>query len=451
MRITVVGGAGYVGLVTGIGLAALGHDVTNVDVDRKRVEMLSDGHSPIYEEGIEEQLRANLEAGRLKFSADIDKVIPGSEMVFIAVGTPSRQDGQADLSQVIGVAEDLARLIDCYTVIVIKSTVPVGTVDLVRSVLSGEKVEGKDFDLVSNPEFLREGKAVYDFFNPDRIVIGAEADRPRAKMHELYKPLIFREVSWPESNGATERSPVPVVETGIASAQTIKYASNAFLATRISFINEIAGLCERVGADVTEVARGMGFDPRIGPAYLAAGLGFGGPCLEKDLKALIKIAEGVDYEAELLKSVLDRNERQLVDIVSKVTTRAGSTGMLYRKKIAVLGLSFKAGTNDVRNSLAPKVVERLEKSGALVRAHDPVAIPDARLMWPDVTYCDDPYETTRRADALLVLTEWPQYRELDFARVRDLMAVPNVIDARNHLDRSMLTGLGFSYTGVGRA
>ncbi len=446
MNICVIGGAGYVGLVTGLGLAEIGHRVVNVDSDREQVCRLNGGDSLIYEEGIGHMLRKNLDAGRIRFATELDDAIPDSDVVFIAVGTPSRDDGQADLSAVIQVAQALVRHLHRYRVVVIKSTVPMGTVELVQSILRRECREGEDFDIVCNPEFLREGNGLYDFFCPDRIVIGSCSERAMEMMRAVYEPIVRRQVLF---NGAPPgTAPVPVVETTIASAQMIKYASNAFLATRVSFINEIAGLCERVGADVREVARGMGYDSRIGHAYLEAGLGFGGPCLEKDLKALIKIAESNSYEPRLLRAVLDRNDRQVQEVVTRLK---GMTGyLLYQRIITVFGLAFKPNTNDVRNSVSLKVIGQLEKEGATVRCHDPVALPEARRLAPQRTYFEDPYEAVRNADALLILTDWPQYAELEYGEIRNRMARPCIVDGRNLLDPASMRGLGFSYTGVGR-
>lgn len=450
MNICVIGGAGYVGLITGLGLAELGHSVINVDANAPRIEALQKAQSPIYEKGLTSLLRKNVEAQRLRFQTDLPSAVEESEVVFIAVGTPSQEDGQADLSQVIRVAEDLARYIRGYTLVVIKSTVPVGTVELVQSVLRRQKQEGIDFDIVSNPEFLREGKGLYDFFYPDRIVIGTCSERARELMRQLYEPIIHRRLESVQEvfKSSTPAEPVPVVETDLASAQMIKYAANAFLATRISFINEIAGLCERVGADIQEVVRGIGYDPRIGPHYLEAGLGFGGPCLEKDLRALIHIAESNSYEPRLLRSVLERNEQQLREILAKIKQLTGY--LLYKKIIAVFGLAFKAGTNDVRNSLSLRLIEHLEREGALVRAYDPVAVPEARELLPQVECLEDPYEAVRHADALVIATDWPQFRELDFRRIKDLMAKPCIVDGRNVLPGKPLRQLGFSYLGVGQ-
>ena len=382
MNVTVIGGAGYVGFITGLGLAELGHRVVGVDIAADKVEMLRSGRSPIYEEGIDlnEVLRRNLEAGRIAFTTDLAEGVRHGEIIFIAVGTPESKGGQADLSQVISVAENLLDYIDSYKVIVVKSTVPVGTVELVCDILKRRLREGEDFDIVANPEFLREGRGLYDFFNPTRIVIGARSDRARELMRNLYAPFLKPRTmnDEPRTTDYTPRTDTPLIETDIASAQMIKYASNAFLATRISFINEIASICEKVGADVKEVAKGMGYDPRIGHEYLEAGIGFGGPCLEKDLKALIKIAEASGYEPGLLRAVLEKNEHQVRQVIAKLKELVGY--LLYRKVIAVFGLAFKPGTNDVRTSLSLRVIDLLLREGAIVRAHDPLAIPEAKAI-----------------------------------------------------------------------
>jgi UDPglucose 6-dehydrogenase len=437
----VVGGAGYVGLVTGVGLAQIGHRVVAVDIDDERVNALNAGRSPILEDGIDLLLERNLANGRIRFTTDFDEAVTQSEFVFVAVGTPSQSDGQADLSQVIQVAEHLRNHLDAYKIVVLKSTVPVGTVELVRDILGEGKEEGRDFDIVSNPEFLREGKGVHDFFEPDRIVIGSSSASALKATRELYAPLI-------DGGNTVDHTPIPVVETDVASAQMIKYASNTFLATRISFINEVAGLCERVGADIREVSRGMGYDPRIGHAYLQAGLGFGGPCLDKDLRALIKMAETSGFEPGLLRSVLERNELQIDDVVRKVKFMIGH--LLYHRTIAVFGLAFKAGTNDLRNSMAVKVVTQLRSEGATVRAHDPVDFSGAEQAGISSCYVADPYEAVRGADALMILTDWPEFSALDYGRIHDLMTSPAIVDARNLLDATEMAALGFSYNGIGR-
>ncbi|MEX2431074.1 MAG: nucleotide sugar dehydrogenase, partial [Dehalococcoidia bacterium] len=308
--------------------------------------------------------------------------------------------------------------------------------------------EGEDFDVVSNPEFLREGRGLYDFMYPNRIVIGSLSQRASQVMKDLYAPLVDGSALWDEAPPPADREiPVPIVDTDLASAQMIKYACNAFLATRVSFINEIASLCERVGAQVGEVARGMGYDPRIGHSYLEAGIGFGGPCLEKDLHALIKIADTTGYDPQLLRAVMTRNDRQVEEIVIKLKAAAGY--LLYRKVVAVWGTAFKGGTNDVRNSQALKVIEHIEAEGAEVHAYDPAANDATLAIHPSIKTFDDPYEAVRHADALLVLTDWPEFKDLDMARVQQEMAVPVIVDGRNLLSPHAVTKIGIRYTGVG--
>ena len=347
MNLTVIGAASAVGLTTVLGFAELGHTVVGVDICETQVEQLAASTVPFYENGIGELLSRNGKSGNIRFSTDIKEGIRHGQIIIIAVGTPSELDGKADLSRVIEVAEALRPLPSGYRVIVIKSTVPVGSVELVRGVLEQDGREGEDFDIVSNPEFLREGQAVRDFFFPDRIVIGVSSERAITEMRKLYAPFLS-EGQAPE--GVEIKRPVPFVETDITSAQMAKYASNAFFATRVSFINEIAGICERVGANVQEVVKGMGYDPRIGHSYLDAGLGFGGPCLEKDVQALVHMSSTRDYEPIVLKAVLERNDHQVHQIISKVKRLVGES--LNRKIIAVFGLAFKPGTSDVRDSLA---------------------------------------------------------------------------------------------------
>lgn len=447
MKVAIIGGAGYVGLVTGVGLAALGHDVVAADADEAKISALRAGRSPIHEDGLEPLLSEALAAERIHFTTSLREAVDHGQFIFIAVGTPSRDDGQADLSQVIQVAEELGECIDAYKVVVVKSTVPVGTVELIRSILSRRRQEGRDFDIVSNPEFLREGRGLQDFFDPDRVVIGTSSERARQLMRALYEPVIGRRIVRPDISPNGDKPPVPVVETDLASAQMIKYAANAFLAMRISFINEVAGICERVGADVREVARGLGYDPRIGPAYLEAGLGFGGPCLEKDLHALIKIAEETRYEPRLLRAVLERNEQQVREVLGKIKETVGY--LLYKRIIAVFGLAFKGGTHDVRNSLALRLIDYLEREGAIVRAYDPLAIVDAQAVRPMGVYIDDAYAAVEGADALIIATDWPEFRQLNFEAVKSRMAQPCIVDARNLLDAAQLRALGFRYVGVG--
>lgn len=449
MNICVIGGAGYVGLVTGLCLSQLGHQVINVDVDRDRISMLQAGECPIYEKGLASILNHNLDAERIQFSTELARSVTSSQIVFIAVGTPSQDDGRVDLTQITEVAQGLVACLDDYKLLVMKSTVPVGTIDLIRTILGQHKREGSDFDIVVNPEFLREGHGLQDFFYPARIVIGTDSDKAGEIIRDLYQPILSGKPPWPEDGAKpVNTEPVSVIETDLVSAQMIKYASNAFLATRISFINEIAGLCEKIGADVKEVVRGLSDDSRIGNSYMQAGIGFGGPCLEKDLRALIKIAEGDDYQPRLFQAVMDRNDEQIGALIAKLKQLVGSS--LQGITVAILGLAFKAETNDVRNSLALRAVDRLEQEGAVIRAHDPVANSDARAVKPDLMYCDDPYQAASGADALLILTEWHCFRNLDYSRIKSLMKSPCIVDGRNLLEPSLLTSLGFSYLGVGR-
>jgi UDPglucose 6-dehydrogenase len=431
-RLCVIGGTGYVGLVTATGLAEMGHQVMALDIDRERIEKIHQGILPIYEEGLEELVQKNLTAGRLKFTSDISAGVEGAEILFIAVGTPAKEDGEADLSQVIMVAEDLVKVNKSYQIIAIKSTVPVGTFEMVSNIFASEgKRRGKDYDLVSNPEFLREGKAVYDFFHPDRVVVGADSPQAGEKVAALFAPL-----------GA------PLISTSICNAQMIKYASNVFLATRISFINEIANVCEHVGADVVEVARGMGYDKRIGHSYLSTGIGFGGPCLIKDLKALIKMAENHGYEGSFLRGVYEKNEHQIRSIVAKVKKALGS--VLYGKTVGVLGLTFKPDTDDVRTSLSIRIIEALQRDGAEIRAYDPKGMKEGAKFLNEIFCCKDPYEAADGSHALLILTGWESFKALDMSRIKGLLKKPIIVDGVNLLDPAAVRQMGFEYLGVGR-
>ena len=431
-RICVIGGTGYVGLVTATGLAEMGHQVMALDIDRERIENIAQGVLPIYEEGLEELVSKSLSAGRLHFTLDVREAVKGAEILFIAVGTPAKENGEADLSQIIMVAEDLAKVMSTYHIVAIKSTVPVGTFEMVSNVLAAQgKEQGRDYDLVSNPEFLREGKAVYDFFHPDRVVVGGDSPEATAKVAALFSPL-----------GA------PLIKTSIRNAQMIKYASNVFLATRVSFINEIAHICEHVGADVVDVARGMGYDQRIGHSYLSAGIGFGGPCLIKDLKALIKMAENHGYESNFLHGVQEKNDHQIRSIVAKVRNALGS--VLYGKTLGILGLTFKADTDDVRTSLSVRIIEALQREGAHIRAYDPKGMQEATKLLADITFCEDSYKAAEGADALLILTGWDEFKALDMRRLKGLLRNPIVVDGVNLLIPEIMRGLGFLYFGVGR-
>lgn len=446
-QICVIGGAGYVGLVTGLGLSEIGHQVINVDVRQDQIDKLNAGKSHIYEEGILPILRRNLNSGKLRFSTDLVSSAKDSQIVFITVGTPSSPTGKIDLSQIIEVANQLRLCMNEYKVIVIKSTVPVGTTELIQDILN-DGAEHNNFDIVANPEFLREGNALKDFFFPDRIVLGGDSTKALSTIKSIYKPIIKRDILIGEIENPPKKSnPVPVIQTDIASAQIIKYASNAFLATRISFINEISGICEQVNANIKEVANGMGYDSRIGHSYLEAGLGFGGPCLEKDLSALIDTVDQDTYETKVLQAVLDRNAKQVLSIVNKIENLL-DTG-IYNRTIGVLGLTFKAGTNDIRNSLAIRVVSELYKRGAVVQTYDPVVKDEVRAACGNVKPCDSAYEAAYGADALVILTEWKDFLFLDYHQIYSDMSNPCIVDSRNLLVPEDMIYLGFKYVGVG--
>ena len=432
-RIAVVG-TGYVGLVGGAGLADLGHRVVCVDRLEEKIEKLSGGEIPFYEPGLSEVVERSVREGRLTFTTDIALAVRESEVIFCAVGTPEGDGGAVDLRQVDSVAEDIGRNMTGYRMIVQKSTVPVGTARRIAGIIREHQTEPHDFDVVSNPEFLREGSAVGDFMRPDRVVIGADSERAMATMRSIYRPLYLIKT--------------PFVETTPETAELIKYASNAFLATKISFINEIAAVCENVGADVQSVAYAMGLDKRIGPKFLHAGAGYGGSCFPKDTKALVKIAESSGAEARIVASAIEVNRRQKEKMVSKVVEAAG--GDVGGKTVAVLGLSFKPNTDDMRYAASLVLIEGLVKLGARVRAFDPVAADNARELLPDIEYADDAYSAAEGAHVLVIMTEWNEFRRLDLERLRGLMAELSVVDCRNVYDPGDFEPLGFRYEGVGR-
>lgn len=429
MDVAVVG-VGYVGLVTGAGLARVGHKVVCVDVDEGKISNLNKGLISIFEPGLDELVRAGLGEGSLTFSTDLNEAVEASDIIFICVGTPSDENGAADLSFVKEVAKGIARAIDRYKIIVNKSTVPVGTTRLVERIIEENMPHPHEFDVISNPEFLREGSAVEDFLNPDRIVIGTSSQRAIGLMTELYRPI-----------------KAPLAITDPASAEMIKYASNAFLATKVSFINAISNICDAVGADVKEVALGMGYDRRIGFEFLKAGPGWGGSCFGKDCRALIKIAEGNGYDFELLKGVIEVNEAQRELIVSKVKKLLGD---LKGKRIGALGLSFKPNTDDLRDSPAISILRKLRSKGASIKAYDPAAMENAKDVLGDIEYVSDAYQTAEGSDILILLTEWDEFKWLDFQKIKSLLRKPVVLDARNCLDHSALRKMGFTYEGVGR-
>ena len=430
MNICVVG-TGYVGLVTGAVFADLGNDVVCVDKVRGKIDSLKAGKMPIYEPGLEEMVVRNIEDGRLTFTTDLPAAVRQSDVIFIAVGTPPRESGETDLSHVEAVAAEIGKTMDRYKVIVNKSTVPVGTGELVREVIARHQVRPIEYDVVSNPEFLREGSAIEDTLRPDRIVIGAANQGAAMKLVELYAPL--------------ER---PMIITDLPSAEVIKYASNAFLAAKISFINAIANVCESAGADVTQVMKGMGMDGRIGGAFLQAGLGYGGSCFPKDVDSLIHTAGRLGYDFKMLKAVVDINRERsgrLVEMIRKVL------GPLDELTGAVLGLAFKPNTDDMREAKSIDVVHQLIAAGATVRAYDPVAAENARTLLPDcVVYAASPYEAAQDADAVVLITEWNEFKYLNLERLRGVLRRRIVFDGRNIWEPERMRRLGFEYYSIGR-
>ena len=428
-------GTGYVGLVSGACFAEFGANVTCVDVDAGKIARLEAGEIPIYEPGLDDLVGKNVAGGRLKFSTDLSEPVAGADLVFIAVGTPSRRgDGYADLSYVYEAAKQIAAALTGYTVIVDKSTVPVGTARNVRRIIS-ETNPAADFDVASNPEFLREGAAIADFMRPDRVVLGLESERAEKLLRELYRPLNLIET--------------PIVITGLESAELIKYAANAFLATKISFINEMSALCEAVGADVHSVAKGMGLDGRIGRKFLHAGPGYGGSCFPKDTQALVRIAQEHGTSSRIVEAVIEVNAAQKARMTKKIRTALG--GSEAGKTIAVLGLTFKPETDDMRDSPSLSILPALLEKGARIRAHDPQGMEEARHMLPaEITYCGDPYACLEGADAVVILTEWNVYRGLDMNRVQAAMNGRVFIDLRNIYEPAQMRERGFEYHCVGR-
>jgi UDPglucose 6-dehydrogenase len=423
-------GTGYVGLVTGACLADMGHSVTCVDRDAAKVATLAGGEVPIYEAELETVVSRNLESGNLTFTEDIRGAVASAAFVFITVDTPSDSEGNADLTHVDEVAREIAGALDGYKVIINKSTVPVGTTKRVERIIEESMKAHHEFDVVSNPEFLREGSAVFDFMNPARIIIGSDSQKAAMRMTALYRGI-----------------DAPLLITDPASAEMIKYASNAFLATKVSYINAIAELCEAVGADVREVSLGMGYDDRIGFEFLKAGPGFGGSCFPKDCRALLNIAREKGYEFNLLQGVMAVNREQQERMVTKIERVAGG---LEGARIGALGLAFKANTDDVRESPAVAIAKMLLEKGAVVTVYDPEAMENASGELAGAEFAADAYQVTRDADVLVLLTEWDEFKWLDYAKVLGLMRRPTIVDTRNCLDPAVLRKLGFTYEGVGR-
>lgn len=434
MKIAMIG-TGYVGLVSGVCFSEFGHSVVCVDRDAAKITRLEDGEVPIYEPGLDAVLARNVAAGRLRFTTDLAGAVDGADAVFIAVGTPTRRgDGHADLSYVMAAAQDIARALRGPTVVVTKSTVPVGTNRKVAEVIRATN-PAADFDIASNPEFLREGAALEDFMKPDRVVVGVESARAREVMGAIYRPLYLRDF--------------PIVYTALETAEMIKYAANAFLATKISFINEIAALCERVGADVRDVAKGIGLDGRIGSKFLHAGPGYGGSCFPKDTSALARIGQEHGVPQRITETVIAVNDAAKRRMIDKVVDLCG--GSVNGRTVAVLGVTFKPETDDMRDAPSLTIVPALVGAGAQVRVVDPQGRREGRALLPGVVWHDDPYDAATGADCLMILTEWNEFRALDLPRLAQLMATPRLADLRNVYDRAAVLAAGFvAYDGVGR-
>ena len=433
MRIAMIG-TGYVGLVSGTCFSEFGITVTCVDKDERKIELLNQNVMPIFEPGLDELVASNVKAGRLSFTTDLKKAVAEADAVFIAVGTPSRRgDGYADLSYVYAASEEIADAMNGYTVIINKSTVPVGTGDEVERIIRARRPDAK-FDVVSNPEFLREGSAINDFMRPDRVVIGTDSEDARAVMRQIYRVLYLIEA--------------PIVFTSRRTSELIKYAGNTFLATKITFINEIADLCEKVGADVHDVAKGIGLDGRIGKKFLHPGPGYGGSCFPKDTLALVRTAKDAGAPLRIIETVVAVNEERKKKMAAKIVAACG--GSVKGKTVAVLGLTFKPNTDDMRDSPALDIVPALVEAGATVRAFDPEGMAEAKTMLSGIEYCEDSYATMPGADALAILTEWNEFRALDFARVKSLLKTPVIVDLRNVYEPKMMADAGFTYHCIGR-
>jgi UDPglucose 6-dehydrogenase len=432
MHIAVIG-TGYVGLVTGACFAEFGVDVTCVDVDVSKIEKLNKGIIPIYEPGLDQIVEKNEKAGRLRFTTDIKTAVEAAQVVFLAVGTPPKDDGSPDMSFYRQAARDVAEAMNGYKVLVTKSTVPIGTGKWLREFVSQNQKTETEFGVASNPEFLREGAAIDDFMRPDRVVIGSNESRAIDVMKELYRPLYLIET--------------PIVITSLEAAELIKYAANAFLATKITFINEVANLCDAIGCDVHDVARGMGMDNRIGRKFLHPGPGYGGSCFPKDTRALTTVADQFGVETRIVDAVIEANERQRDAMIPKIEKLVGD---LDGKHIGILGLSFKPETDDMRESPAVDIIRVLKERGATVRAFDPVAMDEARHCIAGIEFASDEYDAIKDADALVIVTEWNQFRALDMQRVKSLLKAPKIADLRNIYEPEDMREMGFEYVGVGR-
>lgn len=429
MKISIIG-VGYVGLTTATVFAELGNDVIGTDVDKEKIENLNKGIMPIFEPGLKELVERNTKENRLKFTQYNKEAIKHGDVIFICVGTPTKANGETDLKYIEKVALEIAKTINSYKIIVHKSTVPVETGERIKEIIQKNIVNNTDFDVVSNPEFLREGSAIKDTMEPDRIVVGTNSEKAKDIMKKLYEPLN-----------------APILFTDINSAELIKHASNAFLATKISFVNAISRICELSGADVEKVAEGMGYDKRIKRDFLNAGIGYGGFCFPKDVQAFIKIAEKYGYDFKLLKATNDINESQKKHFVEKIKN---SLKEIKDKKIGVLGLAFKPNTDDMRFAPSINIIEELQKEGAKIKAYDPEAIEKSKQIFNNIEYCKDPYEVAKDSDALLMLTEWNEFKEIDLKKIKSLMKNSLIIDGRNIYNPEEMERLGFKYVSIGR-
>ena len=446
MRVCVIG-TGYVGLVTGVCLSHIGHHVICVDNNEEKVQLMKSGQSPIYEPGLSDLMKSSMESGNLEFTSDLGAGVAHGDILFIAVGTPALPTGESDTRYVEAVARGIGENLNGgYKVIVNKSTVPIGSGDWVRMIVLDGLAERKgdaSFDVVSNPEFLREGSAVYDTFNPDRIVLGSNSEKALGMMKDLYTPIVKRKFAEDQS-----ANPVPVVTTDLSSAEMVKYASNAFLATKISFINEVANICDRVGADVTQVASGIGLDSRIGSKFLQAGIGWGGSCFPKDVSALVHTADDYGYEAELLKATINVNTRQRLLTVEKLQQ---VLKILKGKTVGLLGLTFKPDTDDMRDAPSLIMIENLNRLGAKVKAYDPIVSQSGVSQGlSGVIVETDPERLADSCDALVLVTDWKKFKALDYSKMAGLMNAPVMIDGRNFLDQKALEAAGFQYIGIGK-
>jgi len=437
MNVAVIG-SGYVGLVTGTCLAEIGHCVICIDNDEKKIETLRKREMPIYEPRLEKLVKKNMDKERLSFSTSIKEGVSRAKVIFIAVGTPPKENGEADLSSVEKVCSQIARSMKEYRLIVEKSTVPVQTGQWIKRLFRVNN-SFSDFDIASNPEFLREGTAVDDFLNPDRIVIGVETERAASILKELYLPIINR-----ESRGSGS---VPLIITDLETAELIKHASNSFLTTKISFINAVADICEKTGADIEKVAEGMGYDPRIGASFLKAGIGFGGFCFPKDLQAFIRIAEKLNYDFALLKEVEKINKNRPKILLDKIEKALGT---VEGKTIGILGLAFKPNTDDIRLAPSIEIIRLLQKEKTQIKVYDPVAMDKAKEILSNVEYGRDPYEVARGSNALVIITEWEEFQRIDLERIKDLMVNPVIVDGRNIYEPQKMKELGFIYESIGR-